>query len=144
MISRKLKGALTLAGAAVAFSLFAAGPVQAGSAMMVRDFVLTNGIYEREPVNTTEDFMTSDGTAYAFARINNDGEPSKVSFIWQYQGSEHASVDQTIGTSGSWRTWSSVNLKPGDWRVQLVTEDGRVIAERTFKVDDTMSPTSGT
>jgi len=141
MNSRKRKSILALGGVAVALGLFAAGPAQAGS-MMVRDFVLTNGIYEREPVNKTETFMTSDGTGYAFARINNEGAPSNVSFVWTYEGSQHASVDMTVGTSGSWRTWSSVNLKPGDWRVQLVTQDGRVIAERTFTVDNTM--TSGT
>ncbi len=141
MNSRKLRSVLALGGAAVALGLIAAGPAQAGS-MMVRDFVLTNGIYEREPVNNTETFMTSDGTGYAFARINNEGEPSNVSFVWHYEGNQHASVDLTVGTSGSWRTWSSINLKPGDWRVQLVTKDGRVIAERTFTVDDTM--TSGT
>ena len=143
MNSRKRKSILALGGVAVALGLFAAGPAQAGS-MMVRDFVLTNGIYEREPVNKTETFMTSDGTGYAFARINNEGAPSNVSFVWTYEGSQHASVDMTVGTSGSWRTWSSVNLKPGNWRVQLVAEDGRVIAERTFKVQDTMGSSAGT
>jgi len=47
-------------------------------------------------------------------------------------------VDLTIGTSPGWRTWSSATLKSGDWRVELVTEGGEVLAERAFTVAPSM------
>ena len=125
----------TILAAAFAFPFLAAQPAAADGKMVIRDFVLTHGIFEREPTGTTEKFATSDGRGYAFARIANEGMPTQVSFVWYYGDEMHASIDMNIGTSGGWRTWSSVNLRPGNWRVKLQDQNGMVIAERSFTVE---------
>ena len=125
----------TILAAAFAFPFLTAQPAAAEGSVVIRDFVLTHGIHEREPVGTTDSFMSSDGRGYAFARISNDGSPTQVSFIWYYGDEMHATIDMNIGTSGGWRTWSSVNLRPGNWRVKLQDSNGMVIAERSFSVD---------
>ena len=125
-----------LIGAAWTLGVIAAPPALAESSLVIRDFVMTHGVYEREPVGTTDSFNSDDGKAYAFVRINNEGAPTRVSFIWQYGNETHATINQTVGSSAGWRTWSSVNLKPGNWHVQVVSEDGEVLAQRDFSVGD--------
>ena len=152
-ISSRVAGAVL--GALLAVPFLTAQPAVAQSSIVIRDFVLTRlvqgqsfldvGIYEREPVGTTETFASADGRGYAFARIANDGSPTQISFVWYYGEEMHASIDMNIGTSSGWRTWSSVNLKPGNWRVKLQDASGAVIAERMFMVEHTggASATSG-
>lgn len=134
----RLKGralVATILAAAFAVPFLAAQPAAAQGSMVIRDFVLTHGIFEREPTGTTDNFSSSDGRGYAFARISNEGMPTQVTFVWYYGDEMHASVDMNIGTSGGWRTWSSVNLRPGNWRVKLQDANGMVIAERSFSVE---------
>ncbi len=142
-ISSRVAGAVL--GALLAVPFLTAQPAAAQSSIVIRDFVLTHGIYEREPVGTTETFASADERGYAFARIANDGSPTQVSFVWYYGDEMHASIDMNIGTSGGWRTWSSINLRPGNWRVKLQDAGGAVIAERSFMVEHTggASATSG-
>lgn len=115
----------------------AAGPTGAeeGASLRVVDFVVARGIVEREPVEVSNTFSSADGNAYAFARIANDGEPTGVSFVWFHRDAVYAAVEMTIGTSTRWRTWSSAEIQPGPWRVQLVGSDGLIIAENSFTVE---------
>jgi len=122
---------------AAALPTGAAGPTGAeeGANLRVVDFVVARQIVEREPVEVSETFSVADGSAYAFARIANDGEPTALSFIWLHRDAVYAAVEMTIGTSPRWRTWSSAELTPGPWRVQLVGSDGLIIAENSFTVE---------
>jgi hypothetical protein len=143
-ISNRL--AAVILGAVLAVPFLTAQPALADGSIVIRDFVLTNGIYEREPVGTTESFASSDELGYAFARIANDGDPTQVSFVWYFGDEMHATIDMNIGTSSGWRTWSSVNLRPGNWQIKLKDASGTVIVERSFTVEHAsgMSSTSGT
>lgn len=109
-------------------------PALAENSMVVRNFVLSHGIEAREPVSDTEAFRVTDGQAFAFARIQNIGDPTTVSFVWHYGHKHHATVPMTIGVSPGWRTWSSVKLRPGNWRVELVDHQGEVLLEKAFIV----------
>lgn len=112
-------------------------------ALIIRDFVLTRGIDAREPVDRAESFRSTDDQAYAFLRIANDGAPADLTVVWRYEGAVHGSVDLAIGRSPGWRTWSSANLKPGDWRVAVSTADGQLLAERRFTVGTELADESG-
>ena len=137
--SRRVAMATMLVGAAWVVSAFAALPAMAGNSLVIRDFVLTHGIYEREPVGTTDSFSIDDARGYAFVRIANDGAPTTVSFVWMHGGETHADIDMNIGTSSGWRTWSSINLKPGQWRVDVKSSEGTILAQRSFMVEGAMS-----
>ncbi len=112
---------------------------QADQTLVIQDFVLSHGINEREPVDITYSFLPSDKRAYAFLRVNNLGAPTSVSLIWYYEDRVHAAVDLDIGTSPGWRTWSSANVRSGQWRVELLGHDGLVLAEHSFVVAPTFS-----
>ena len=124
----------TLVGAALAISGAFATPAQAEDTLVVRDFVLTNSVLDREPTNSSTTYNVEDQKVFAFARINNAGGPQTVNFVWHYGAEEHGTVPMNIGTSSGWRTWSSANLKPGNWRVQLVDSNGTVLSEKSFTV----------
>ncbi len=119
---------------AVMSALVLAPSAYAEGDLVVQDLILSRGIYQREPADIAKSFEPSDERAYAFARISNEGPLTSVSFVWHYGSNIHAIVDLNIGTSQGWRTWSSATLKSGEWRVELVTEEGEVLAERAFTV----------
>ncbi len=119
--------------------VFAAAPAgaQQGVAeggIVIKDFVLTHAIAQREPIDLVDGFTPHDERGTAFFRIFNDGQPTDLRAIWTHEGNVHANVELTIGNSPGWRTWSSVNLKPGQWNVQLRDPRGVVLAERSFAV----------
>ena len=118
--------------ATVVCSLSTTHPARADPALVIRDFVLSHGINEREPVDITDSYLSSDKRAYAFLRAHNLSAPTVVSFVWYYEDRIHASVELEIGTSPNWRTWSSANLRPGRWRVQLLGYNGLMLAEHSF------------
>ncbi len=106
---------------------------QPGS-VAVRDLVMARGIVDREPADPTATFSPGDGRAFAHARIYNPGEPTAVSFVWLYDDALYATVDMKVGTSVRWRTWSSAEVWLGEWRVQIVSADGKILAENAFTV----------
>lgn len=115
--------------------LLASSKAREPSGPTVVDLVLTRGIEDREPLDAVRSFSPGDTRAFAFARIANPGAPRQVSFVWIYRESVHATIDLEVGTSPNWRTWSSVELLPGTWRVQMVSRGDVVLAERAFVVE---------
>jgi len=109
-------------------------PALAEGNIIIKDFVLTHAIDEREPIDMVEGFTPADERGYVFARVSNDGPQSQLTAVWIHEGDVHARVDLNVGTSSGWRTWSSTNLKPGDWTVQLRDTQGVILAERSFAV----------
>ncbi len=51
---------------------------------------------------------------------------------------QHGSVWLNVGQSPGWRTWSSANLRPGNWSVTLVDAGGSVLVQRSFIVGQTV------
>lgn len=123
-----------LGGAALAVLGLAAPPAVADGGMVVRDFMLSHGISQREPVDETRAFRIGDDRAFAFARIENRDAPREVSFVWYYGGEHHATVPMHVGISPGWRTWSTARLRPGHWRVELIDSAGRMLSARDFEV----------
>ena len=101
----------------------------------VLEFVLAEDVVDREPISPKRRFLARESPVFVFARVKNRGAPSRVQFIWQFRSSEVARFDTEIGTSVSWRTWSSQKIWPGPWRVLLATPDGKVLSEATFDAD---------
>lgn len=123
-----------LAGAGFVALNLASSPAMAEGSIVVRNFVLSHGIHEREPISETETFNVEDGKAFAFARIQNTGDPTLVSFVWEYGDTVHATVPVNVGASPGWRTWSTAKLRSGNWRVKLVDDQGEVLLEKAFTV----------
>ena len=126
---------LVLAAALLATTV-AWQPGQAAEMPEISDFVLTRAIEDREPADPVDGFSSADRRGFAFARVKNPGAPTSVSFVWTRDDHHHATIHMDVGTSPAWRTWTSVNLQPGLWNVQLVSAGGQVLGQKSFRVLD--------
>ncbi len=113
----------------------AAGDTPVHPDLAVTTLTLTRGIVDKEPIDATDWFSASDGEVYAFVRIKNPGGPTQITFSWYHGDRLQASVELNVGQSLSWRTWSKSRIRPGNWRVQVADDSGRILAESSFTVE---------
>ncbi len=97
------------------------------------EFVLANEIVSREPKEVVESFTEGGDRGFAFARINSKAT-TEVTFLWTRNGHECARIKSPIQAAKTWRTYSSVKLRSGDWKVQLLDQNKVVLAEKSFSV----------
>jgi len=103
--------------------------------LYVNDAVLAKNVVERKPVNVVQSFTLDDEKAWCFARIyNQTGSIQTVAFEWYYEDDLYYEMDSKIGQSANWRTYSSVTLKQGTWRVEIKGPDGNLMKEIRFNV----------
>ena len=99
----------------------------------VTEFVLTTKVEGREPTTIVENFGKENGMAYAFARIHARNH-AQVTFVWFRDGKEQSRFTTNVHVAKKWRTYASTKLRPGNWKVQLLSNN-EVLIERPFMVD---------
>lgn len=104
--------------------------------LFVIDFLLCRDVVEREPVDIVQSYTMDDGRAWAFARLHNSEGMMDVTFRWFYEDNEYFIMDSKIGESPNWRTYSSVTLQPGVWRVEILDESENILREIRFYVSE--------
>lgn len=103
----------------------------------VSEMVIATDIVEREPVETGTLFSTDTPRLFCHSRIVSP-EPTTITHVWYRDGQRVAEVPLTIGASASWRTWSSKAMSPSlpaPWRVEILAEDGTLLAQTDFSVE---------
>ena len=100
----------------------------------VIEFVLTTKVEGREPIAIVENFSKENGMAYAFARIHAKSH-AQVTFVWFRDGKEQSRFTTNVHAAKRWRTYASIKLRPGNWKVQLLSPNNEVLVERPFTVD---------
>jgi hypothetical protein len=103
------------------------------SDLKVLEFVLANQVEQREPKDVVEAFAAGSEKAFAFARLNANA-PSEVTFVWYRNNKIYTQYTALIQPAKTWRTYSSIKLKSGDWKVQLLGKNKEVLAEKTFTI----------
>ncbi|MCX7337883.1 MAG: DUF2914 domain-containing protein [Alphaproteobacteria bacterium] len=98
-------------------------------------FVLATSVQHKEPVDVKENFTTLDGHIVAFADLNNH-KGDHVTFQWKHEGHEYLSYKAKLGNSPHWRTSSHITARPGHWTVSVIAENGQVLKEAAFSVED--------
>lgn len=101
--------------------------------LKVVEFVLANQVVQREPKDVVENFAHGSEKAFAFARVNAS-VASEVTFVWYRNNQIYTQYTAPIQAAKTWRTFSSVKLKSGDWKVQLLGKNKEVLAEKTFTI----------
>jgi len=106
-------------------------------ALEVSEAVITTDIIDRSPVDAIESYFADVGKIYCFTRIEGAlEEETSVSHVWYYEDKEMARITLPV-RSAYWRTWSSKNILPawtGDWRVEILNEDGDLIKSISFNL----------
>ncbi len=101
---------------------------------------LTSAINEHEPVDALNEVWLDNGVSkriFLFIQLRNQGG-RQVSVHWYYGTEEVAMVNLSIGNQ-KWRTNSSKllsNHQLGKWHVTLVDQNGRLLAQKDFVVNE--------
>ncbi|NIP73247.1 MAG: DUF2914 domain-containing protein [Gammaproteobacteria bacterium] len=94
----------------------------------------TTAIDNREPVDRLHSLGLEQGKIYYFTELRDLGGHT-VTHRWMYGGQVMAEVSFDVG-GPRWRVWSSKDLVPGwsgEWTVEVVADDGQVLAEDSFE-----------
>ncbi|GMM86850.1 DUF2914 domain-containing protein [Pseudoalteromonas sp. MTN2-4] len=100
--------------------------------------VLTTGISEREPVDVLKDSIEQtefQEKLFFFTEVRKL-KGQTISHLWFHQDQLMAEIPLTI-SADRYRTYSSKNIMPsqtGQWRVEAVTEQGELLAQKTFRI----------
>jgi hypothetical protein len=118
---------------AIAFCL---PPLAQARQLSVQDSSIGTYIAERTPYGTATHFSSGVGELFAFTRIVGAEGDSWVTHKWYYGEQLMAEVQLRVGAD-SWRTWSSKRVRAdwvGEWRVEVIAEDGTKLDTITFTV----------
>lgn len=110
--------------------------LQAGE-LEVHDAVIATSVDNRVPRGVDTTFPAFADKLYAFTRVVGATEDTFITHTWYYGNFLVAEVSLPVRNS-NWRTWSAKNISPewtGQWRVEVVTEDGIVIDRLYFTVE---------
>ncbi len=104
--------------------------------LYVLDFVLASDVVEREPVEIVQSYSKDDARAWCFARIHNSEMMQNIFFEWYFEEELYFEMSTKIGVSSHWRTYSSVSIQPGQWRVVLKNRHGETLDHIRFQVTE--------
>lgn len=93
----------------------------------------TTRIADREPTDSIER-LSDDRTRILFYSELRGLAGATISHRWERDGQAMAEVPFLV-KANRWRVWSSKNLEPswlGTWTVSVVTQDGTILASRSF------------
>lgn len=102
--------------------------------LYIIDFLLCRDVVEREPIDIVQSYTLDDERAWAFARIFNNSGLHDVHFRWFFEDDLYFEMASRVGDSPNWRTYSSVTLQPGTWRVEIYNDYGVLLREIRFHV----------
>ena len=106
------------------------------SAVSVSEAAIGTGVEERVLVGQGFQFDSSVGKLYAFTRIIGAPSETQVSHKWYYGDQLMAEVSLPV-RGANWRTWSTKSVMPdwvGNWRVDVIGEDGEVLDSMNFSI----------
>jgi len=96
----------------------------------------TNGIAEREPVDTISKLGTNSKKIYYFSELR-DMAGQTVTHRWEHDGKIMAEVPFNVN-GNRWRVFSSKNLEKswqGEWKVSVIDQSGGTLAVNTFNYE---------
>jgi hypothetical protein len=99
---------------------------------VVAQLVLASAVVNRQAQPVPEELLAGH-TVYAFTEITGPGG-GFVEHVWSRDGKEVARHYLPVGPSKRWRTWSRHTLSAGEYRVQVLGADGKLLQELSFQV----------
>ncbi|BBK44435.1 hypothetical protein STVA_44550 [Allostella vacuolata] len=132
-----MNGGRILLWAATAAATLAVTPAWADTDCIIREFRTAKGVYQREPVEPTTEFIVEYDRVHAFLRLDcSRADPDQPAFTlrWIANGRVVRTRDLYAGVSPNWRTWDLMPAILGPGFVQLFDRDGNLLAEEGFTV----------
>jgi hypothetical protein len=114
----------------------AVGFAQEAQQLKVEEMEICSAVEDRQPSGADTTFSATLEQLYCFTKIVGAEGETSISHVWYTGDEEKAKVDLTV-KSENWRTWSSKKIIPewaGNWRVDVVSADGEILASKKFTV----------
>jgi len=109
--------------------------------LIVKRFLVTSGVHEREPESLTGAIRVDGKPVFAFAEVQNkDGSATNVRVTFQRKGSPEQVGNVTLSVPAQtqrYRTWGTTRFirEAGSWEAVLWSEDGKELARVAFEVE---------
>ena len=103
--------------------------------LILNEMLICRGIYKRSPIKPGREFSNKVDSLYCYTKISNSGKKQELQHIWYHNDREITRVRYNIKPSFNYRSWSKKTIYPeniGDWRVDVVDEDGDVLGSTSF------------
>ena len=100
----------------------------------VAKIVVCTSVANREAVGEVPETGVSATRVYCWMSIQSENLPANVRHVW-YAGNEKVGEVTLKVASNPYRTWSSKNVWPGQWKVEAVSESGAVLDRKEFKIN---------
>jgi hypothetical protein len=99
------------------------------------EIAVGKSIEKNVAIDTASAFPADVGSVVAWTRVTGAEAGTKITHLWIH-GADSSKVELNIGGS-SWRTYSRKTIGEGgtgDWTVEVLGADGKVLASKTFKI----------
>jgi len=132
----KLMKLVWIIAAAILISLLSSSGSADPKSCVIRQFVTAKNLTSFKPRGITTEFSSKDPWVFGLARLDclQTKRGEAFQFRWLRDDKEFFKSRAGIGSSRNWRIWSRIKALPGQWKIQLTSMEGHVIAERTFAV----------
>ncbi|MFC1522637.1 DUF2914 domain-containing protein [Elusimicrobiota bacterium] len=107
--------------------------IQTTGLIQVVKMALAAQIKDKEPVSESMEFDSAVGRVWCWNRILAKSFPTAIKHVWYADKKKVGEVSLKIKAQ-TYRTWSSKTVWPGEWRVEVVSEDDKLLAARGFVV----------
>jgi hypothetical protein len=107
----------------------------------VAEAIMCRDVQDREPVGESDSFPADVGKVWCWSKIK-DGKGTVITHAYYYGGEEKLAVSLPVG-SPLWRTWSNKKILSswtGEWRVDIVAEDGTLLKSLNFTIGEAPEP----
>ncbi|MDB9822319.1 DUF2914 domain-containing protein [Deltaproteobacteria bacterium] len=113
-----------------------------GSIIKVDKIQICVSVEDREPVGTGQNFTEDVYRLYCFTSLRSNQDNTSISHVWYYNDKEMSNVELGIHAK-TWRTWSSKRILKGwtgEWRVDVLSHLGEVLASKEFRIYQQVEP----
>ena len=121
--------------AATAPSVTAPAPAPSASLELAR-MEICGSVMDRKPVDVSSTFAATQDKVYCYLEFKDVKKETAVNVVWTLGQNEMGKVTLTIKPYAKFRTWASktINGMKGDWKVDVVDEQGAILKTAAFKV----------
>ena len=99
----------------------------------VEKIAVGTAIDNKEISGEAGEFPSSTERVYCWTKVASDQTPVTIKHVWSADGKKEAEVTLEIKYPSA-RTWSSKNVWPGAWKVEVTDDQGKVLSSKEFTV----------
>lgn len=108
-------------------------PAPQTPSVTVEKMAIGTGIKDRELQGEAVTFDAAIGRIYCWTRLKGATLPAAVKHVWHLDGKKVFEISLPVNFPRT-RTWSTKSVRPGAWKVEVLTESGEVLQSVEFTV----------